>query len=178
MDITKEIAKAVYTNDIPKGFNIDESLSNRREKVYKKDNDVYLAFRGTMLNTKDAIRDLGTDTLVGLGLEPLGSRFKKGLRTANKVKEKYSDNNIQLVGHSLGGNIANYVSSKTGLKGNAFNSGFGLSSVNPSSYYKKSKVKNIVPIDDIISSPNLLSKAIGLNRAKFLLNTKATGHSI
>jgi len=173
----KIMASHSYSDKIPDGYKLDSELSNRREKVYHDDNgNAVVSYRGTTLNKKDALRDLGADALLMLGLQDKSSRFKKGVDVANKAKEKY--NNVELTGHSLGGSIANYVSSKTGLSGNAYNSGLGLGSIGKKSYMNDSKINNYNTLTDPISAGNIMASKLGLNKSKSEIWTGKKGHGI
>jgi hypothetical protein len=120
------ISKAAYMNDNDRikylteklpGYAIDNSLSSSKTlvAVNPETKEVITGFRGS----KDR-QDIGTDLLIGLGLEKLGSRYRNGVKTARRVQEKYGDYNSSYTGHSLGGKIAYDVGGKVGKESNSF----------------------------------------------------------
>lgn len=100
------------------GWQKDMELSNENRVVYHKDGKAKVAFRGT---NPTNLKDLGTDVLVGLGLQDKSSRMKNALKTTNLAIKKYGKDNVSLTGHSLGGAQAAYVSRKAGVKATGFN---------------------------------------------------------
>lgn len=100
------------------GWEKDIELSNENRTVYHKGGKAKIAFRGTNVRN---IKDLGTDVLVGMGLQDKSSRMKNALKTTDLAIAKYGKENVSLTGHSLGGSQAAYVSRKRGLKGTGFN---------------------------------------------------------
>lgn len=100
------------------GWQKDIDLSNENRAVYHKQGKAKVVFRGT--NPKN-LRDLGTDALIGLGLQDKSTRFKNAVKTTDLAIAKYGKENVSLTGHSLGGSQAAYVSRKRGLKATGFN---------------------------------------------------------
>lgn len=100
------------------GWQKDLELSNENRVVYHKEGKAKIAFRGT--NPRN-MKDLGTDLLVGLGLQDQSSRFKNAVKTTDLAIKKYGKENVSLTGHSLGGSQSAYVSRKRGLKATGFN---------------------------------------------------------
>ena len=81
---------------------LDNELSTDKTKVYidKKTNDIAMVNRGT-----SDYKDVLTDAKLLFGYNDK-SRFGEAKDVFNKVKNKYTDKNIDLIGHSLGAKIA------------------------------------------------------------------------
>jgi hypothetical protein len=116
------------------GYEIDPQHSNRNRTLYKhKDTGkAVLAFRGTELNTRNKMGDLGSDALLALGLHGLSSRFRNAKKATAKALETYGKDNLVLTGHSLGGSQALYANSKHGIETHAYNPGVSPSMVKKS----------------------------------------------
>lgn len=113
------------------GYEIDPQHSNRNRTLYKhKDTGkAVLAFRGTELNTRNKMGDLGSDALLALGLHGLSSRFRNAKKATAKALETYGKDNLVLTGHSLGSSQALYANSKYGVPTYAYNPGVSPSMV-------------------------------------------------
>lgn len=123
------LAAAAYSGDTEVcGWEKDFELSNGDATVYRKGEKSKVSFKGTELtkNGKLNTRDLGTDVLVGLGLQDHSNRFKKAVRLTDAAIKKYGKENVSLTGHSLGGAQAAYVSRKRGVKATGFGSAMGV----------------------------------------------------
>lgn len=83
------------------GYVLDEELSTRKDKVYYNPttNDVAVVHRGTF-----DVKDIKTDLLYAIGVKD--KRFKDARRVHARVDAKYTDAEKQILGHSLGGLIA------------------------------------------------------------------------
>ncbi len=81
---------------------LDNELSTNKTKVYidKNTNDIAMVNRGT-----SDFNDVLTDTKLLFGYKDK-SRFGEARDILNKVKQKYTDKNIDVIGHSLAGAIA------------------------------------------------------------------------
>lgn len=115
------LSKAVYSmQENVRDWKIDKTLSNENRAVYHnhRTGKAKVAFRGTKPSN---VRDLGTDLLIGLGLQDVSSRFKNAVRTTDLAIAKYGKENVSLTGHSLGAAQSAYVSRKRGLKATGFN---------------------------------------------------------
>lgn len=101
--------KGSYGDKLPDNVTIDKSLSSKRVKVYKKNNDVraYVVHRGT-----SNIKDWMTDFKMLLGYES-GNRFKHSEKVQRKAEAKYGAQNITTMGHSLGGRLAEKYGKKS-----------------------------------------------------------------
>ena len=118
------LADGAYGQKEVAGHTIDKELSNGNRSVYvnNKTGKATVSFRGTDLSgKKNRWKDLGTDALVGLGLQNLSSRHRNAVKTTRLAVAKYGKDNVNLVGHSLGGSQALYAHQKTGLDAHAFN---------------------------------------------------------
>lgn len=150
--IDAKLAKASY-NQAPEvdGWKRDTQLSNINRSVYTKDGKAKVAFRGTDLSNKHTwADDIGTDILLGLGLQDKSSRLKNAKVTTDKAVQKYGKENVSLTGHSLGGSTTAYVSRATGLKGTGFNAAFSpIDALRKRTY---SNFNNVTSDGDIVSS--------------------------
>lgn len=120
--VDRDLAAAAYSGaQEVDGWEKDVELSNENRTVYQKEGKAKVAFRGT--NPKN-LKDLGTDLLVGLGLQDKSSRMKNAVKATDMVIAKYGKENVSLTGHSLGGSQAAYVSRARGLDATGFNAAF------------------------------------------------------
>jgi hypothetical protein len=130
-----QLAQAGYKGAEVEGYDIDRSLSNRNRTVYvnRDSGKATISFSGTRLGSKrDRMKDIGTDVLLATGLHNLSSRFKNAKKVARATMEKYGTDNVDTVGHSLGGSQSLYVNQRLGLESHSFNAGA------PPSFVKKS----------------------------------------
>jgi hypothetical protein len=107
---------------------LDMELSTDRHKVYAPINSQthkpIISYRGTANKRKDVVSDLA----LAFGLEKHNKRFKNSKKVNEKVKKKYNvDSNI-LVGHSLGGALAE-KSKKAKDQVITYNKGAGLGDI-------------------------------------------------
>jgi hypothetical protein len=127
MEEAAALADGAYGSRDVDGWERDEHLSNRDRTVYSREGKAVVAFRGTNLSgTTDRWRDLGADALIALGLQDLSHRFRDAKKTTKYAMDKYGDDNVTLVGHSLGGSQALHVHTKLGIDTHAFNPGISL----------------------------------------------------
>ena len=80
---------------------LDPELSTDKTKIYvdRNTNDIAMVNRGT-----SDFKDVITDAKLIFGYND--KRFNEPKEILNKVKKKYTDKNIDLLGHSLGAKIA------------------------------------------------------------------------
>lgn len=79
---------------------LDEDLSTDKTKVYKtNNNEVVISNRGT-----SGIADVVSDVKLAFGYKD--KRFNEAKDVLDKVKNKYKDSSIDVVGHSLGASVA------------------------------------------------------------------------
>jgi hypothetical protein len=108
------------------GYVLDEELSNQNHKVFRDKHDTtVVAFTGTQ-----NLGDVGTDALLALGLQGYSTRFKESEQLITKVRDKYGNNPVLAVGHSLGGRLAEHVTDKNLVdKSITFNKGAGIGDI-------------------------------------------------
>eukprot|EP01038_Epipyxis_sp_PR26KG_P015501 gene15501-20920_t len=108
----KDIIKASYkgTNEADKkigqnlGYKLNRDLSNRKQKVVlDKDNKPLVAFIGTR-----TFGDIITNGALAIGLGGFTNRFQHSKRVIDNVRKKYNKP-ITIVGHSLGGSLAEHA---------------------------------------------------------------------
>lgn len=114
-EIIELINGAQYKKDV-RGWetlrNFDNnSLNNAFDyKVYKQGNKIVLSLSGTnILNNND----LRNDIAIWRGKIP--SQYGDAERLYNNIKQKYPKADIETVGYSLGGSVANLLSHRTGI---------------------------------------------------------------
>jgi hypothetical protein len=98
------------------GWERDITMSGPDHTVYHKGGKAKIAYRGT---NPSNFKDLAADGLLAVGLQDKSNRFKRAVRTARQVKEKYGGD-VSVTGHSLGGAQAAHVSRAVGVKGTGF----------------------------------------------------------
>jgi len=129
-----KLAKSAYfdndraltmAKEVDPDFELDPEYSATHYKTYvnKKTNKVYSAFRGTDPKDND---DHEANTLHLIGAGAYSKRFKKGHQVVKGLVNKYTKDNVAVVGHSLGGNIASAVSKKHDIEATTFSRGKGL----------------------------------------------------
>ena len=106
------------------GYELVDDLSGEHHVVYtnKDKKHSIIAYKGT---DPSQWQDIKSDMYIATGTEYNSPRFKNALYDYNSVKDKLNTP-ITVVGHSLGGAVANYVSDQTGAQSVTFNPGAGL----------------------------------------------------
>ena len=154
------------------GYNLDTDLSNDETKVFVNPNDkkAVVAYRGTQLNRrKSAKKDLISDAAILFGAEKHDKRFKEANSHFQNVKDKYKDFQLDTTGHSLGGQLAKYVTDKNLDKVNKnvnFNRGSGL--FEP---FRKKSNKTI----DVSNKNDIISATTRLQGGKHTIEKKNKG---
>jgi hypothetical protein len=101
----------VATKVAGKRFKIIKKLSNDKHKVYtdKKGiiKDPIVTFPGTRVSN-----DYMSDLFLAVGAEKYNNRFKNSKKFIEKVKKDTGSKNLNIVGHSLGGSLAQYAGTK------------------------------------------------------------------
>jgi hypothetical protein len=99
--------------------------SDRHTAVFEKNGKIIVAARGTEIKRgwRDRLEDLGSDLLVGMGMQQLGTRYKNLKSQTDALAEQYGKDNIIMTGHSLGGTLADSVAKASGYEAHVFNPG-------------------------------------------------------
>ena len=101
--LLNESYKNINKNDtnIDNRYYLDKDLSTNNTKVYinKDNNEISIVNRGT-----SGIKDVMTDIKAFFGYKD--KRYQEPREILNKIKEKYPNNSIDVIGHSLGASIA------------------------------------------------------------------------
>ena len=116
------------------GLMLDSKLSSPEQKVFiDKKGKPIISYRGsTASNPKNFTRDwLISDVGILTGTSQYDPRIKRSKDVYEKVKEKYAGKTPTLIGHSLGGHIAELVgeSNKDNKKVITYNKGAGLGDI-------------------------------------------------
>lgn len=120
------LAQNTYKGEETQGYVIDPFFSDEEATVYVANNGkAILAFKGTQpRNTKQAPSDIVADYHIVQGVEENSYEFQHALRKGVEVVQKYGLQNVVVVGHSLGGTKAMYVSHKLGIHAEVYNAGW------------------------------------------------------
>lgn len=120
------------------GYHLDESLSNSEHKVFTDDQgNPYVSFTGSR-----KFSDWLNDGLLAVGLESLSPRFFTSKELMDRVHYKYNNKPTTVVGHSLGGSLAEYSSNKND-KVYTVNKGVGLSGIGKHITNNQTDIRNI-----------------------------------
>ena len=92
------------------GYIKDNQLSNHNQSIFynKKKSKLLTSVAGTH-NLKDAV----TDVWLAVGGLKSTNRYKEAKSTLEKARTKYKPKDTSIVGHSLGGSIAQAIASNT-----------------------------------------------------------------
>jgi hypothetical protein len=108
------VLKAGYKNDDIDalknwGYVKDIDLSNDNEQTYynKDTNKLIYNIAGT-----HNLADVGTDVYLAFGNIKGTNRYKEADRTLKLARDKYNNPNVSVMGHSLGGTLAQYIGKK------------------------------------------------------------------
>lgn len=119
-----KVADLAYTENMQElgskaeslGMKVDYELSDERIKTFvKSDGKPVIAYRGTTVDKNDQL-DVWDDAYIYAGKPNWSPRIKYAVDHAERVSQKYGQE-PELVGHSLGGAKAMYVSKKRGNRG-------------------------------------------------------------
>lgn len=107
------------------GYRMDYNLSNDDQKVfYKPQKSPIIVYPGTYRK-----KDINTDLKLAIGKGKNTHRFQNALKNANAIENKYGKN-AKVMGHSLGGSIAEYVGSQnSNRKVITYNKGIGINQI-------------------------------------------------
>jgi hypothetical protein len=105
------------------GYIFDKKLSNIKDRVYYNPNNrnLLITYRGTT----NLINDIPADLAILTGNFESSTRYHESKDKYNQAKLKYGVNSATLVGHSLGGTVANTIGGKND-KIYTYNKGAGL----------------------------------------------------
>ena len=113
-------------------YNYEADMSDSQVVTYVSDTDVIVAISGTHLSNPS---DIVSDMHIAFGNDSLNDpRFEDALEITMKVKETYPKKKLHIVSHSLGSNVAMYVSNKINVE--------GTTNFNP--YFTSTKYHNTV----------------------------------
>lgn len=179
----KQMSLAAYENNKAlEGYEIDQELSSPDRTVYVDPNSkhVTIAFRGTDLHhASNRWRDIGADAAVFFGMEGWNHRFTHQVEATKKIIDKYGKDNVSLTGHSLGGSIGMYVSSKLGVKANVFNAGVSPADISRQRGANKLLKENYELVDTNIKFGDPISSfGTALPNSKKHVKAKPLIHSI
>lgn len=121
----KKWSEVNHESMIAKGYEIDKELSGKDYTTYynPKTKKASIRYRET---DPTNWRDLTTDALIAVGLQGVGSRFKRAEKVYDKASSKYGGKeNVSVYGHSLGGTQALHVNKTRGATAWAYNPGAG-----------------------------------------------------
>ena len=148
-------------------WHLDRSLSDKTNSTFvdEEDKKVVLSVRGTDIKATfgqtSRAEDLLSDLAVGLGISKMTSRHKRSEKMLQKIKERYPDYDIELVGHSLGASITEDLARKHKIRANNFNSGqspvpIKMNHLNymthPDTKKQRSLIRNYMVTGDVISN--------------------------
>ena len=108
-----DVLKNSYSNkhrENMNGYKLDKELSSNNQQVYynPEHKKLVVSVKGTDMSSP---RDWGTDFYLGIGKLKDTNRYKEAKSVYDKAKNKYNPMQATAVGHSLGGTIANYITS-------------------------------------------------------------------
>lgn len=121
----KKWSEVNHESMIEKGYVVDKELSGKDYTTYynPKTGKASIRYRET---DPTNWRDLSTDALVAVGLQGVGSRFKRAEKVYDRAAAKYGGKqNVNVYGHSLGGTQALHVNMTRGAQAAAYNPGAG-----------------------------------------------------
>jgi hypothetical protein len=109
------------------GYRLDEELSSPERLVAYNpfDKKILYASRGTNLRSGGNVlenKDIQTDILLGSGGLTQTKRFEEDKNTLLKARNKYNEDSVILVGHSLGGAIVSNLPTREQDKVYTYNS--------------------------------------------------------
>lgn len=159
----KKISKLIQTSydntkQDTKRFKIDRQFTNNKHTVVNdtKRNRKVVIFKGT--NPKDS-RDLVSDAALALGQEKRNTRFKNSKSIVKKVrkasKKQGMGSKLTVIGHSLGGSLAEFASNKKKDKTITVNKGAGLNQIGKNIQKTQTDIRSK---NDIVSLLSIFNK--------------------
>jgi hypothetical protein len=151
------------------GYSLDPSFSDKKTRVYSKDGNAIIAYKGTGLS----VVDWDADAAIAIGTQKRNPEFIKASNLAKNVKEKYG--NVLVTGHSLGGTKAIESANDIGAQAIVFNPGTGLSKLKTGDH--KVYAKHQDPISTRIDGMNVVWTDGGhsLDEYKKMFEPRVTG---
>ena len=167
--------KSTDAEKIGKKYNLklDSSLSSPEQKVFiDKKGKPIIAYRGsTSSNIKNFTRDwLMSDVGILTGTSQYDPRIKRSQDVYDKVINKYSGKTPTLIGHSLGGHIAEVVGEhdKANKKVITYNKGAGLGDIGKKINKNQTDIRTGSDLISALSLTQSGGKKITIDNTKFL----------
>ena len=104
--LSKDKQKDAFKNN---GYEYDSELSNDNQQVYYNGNKKKLLY--SIAGTHN-LSDVGTDAYMAFGNLKGTNRYIEAESNLKKAKDKYKPNETSIAGHSIGGNIGQYIAGK------------------------------------------------------------------
>jgi hypothetical protein len=92
-----------------KGYRKDSDLSSGNQQVWYNPETKKLIYNVTGTHNK---KDIKTDILLAFGKVKKTKRYKEAKNVLRQARDKYADSQVIITGHSLGGTIGSYLTSK------------------------------------------------------------------
>jgi len=167
--------KSTDAEKIAKKYNLklDSVLSSPEQKVFiDKKGKPIIAYRGSASsNIKNFTRDwLMSDVGILTGTSQYDPRIKRSKDVYEKVKEKYVNKTPTLIGHSLGGHIAELVgeSNKDNKKVITYNKGAGIGDIGKKINKNQTDIRTGSDLISALSLTQSGGKKITIDNTKFL----------
>ena len=166
--------KSTDAEKIGKKYNLklDSTLSSPEQKVFiDKKGKPIIAYRGsTSSNIKNFTRDwLMSDVGILTGTSQYDPRIKRSKDVYEKVIDKYSGKTPTLIGHSLGGHIAELVGeSNKDNKVITYNKGAGLGDIGKKINKNQTDIRTGGDLISALSLTQKGGKKITIDNTKFL----------
>lgn len=157
----KILSQIVYQKDKSNSINgwkyVDKYFNNKSgyySELYKKNNKVILAIRGTELHSgkKELIKDFRND--INMGIEKLPYQVANAKEVYYKLIKKYGKENIIVTGHSLGGSISEILGTEYGVEAVTFNA-YGIKKLNGLQINYTENITNYGNANDSIFASNI-----------------------
>lgn len=168
----KDLLQASYQRNgnaetIGKKYNLklDHSLSNSNHKVFideKGNPDV--VFTGSRKGA-----DVLTDIALGIGLGGFTPRFRNSTALIDKVKEKYKNKPVSVLGDSLGGSLAESVAGKVD-KVITHNKGTGIFGIGKEIRPNTTNIRSSNDLISILNKTQSGGKNVVIKGTKHIIN--------